>query len=56
LYELLGGWIGVQKTPKHIVTEQRLRLIAVSRVEYRQYKEAEEKQKEAERDARRNYR
>jgi hypothetical protein len=51
LYELFGGWIGVQKTPARVVLRQRLRIIADGNIEYEQEQEAERKRKEAEREA-----
>jgi len=51
LYELFGGWTGLQRTPRLVVKRQRLRLIAEGQVEYDRYKEQEKQQKKAEREA-----
>jgi hypothetical protein len=50
LYELFGGWVGVQQTPEDIVQRQRLRIVAVMNYDGEQAEEMKEKQAEQERE------
>ena len=54
LFELFGGWVGLQKTPMRVIQRHRIRIIAEMNYAGEQAAEFKEKREEQEREIRRN--